>query len=202
MTCTGDTSAFYERNADDYAAATVGLDMNSDYARFIARVRPGGQILDAGSGSGRDTLAFLQRGYRVVAFDASTAMAELSSRLTGQTTAVRTFSDIDDEGRFDGVWASASLLHVSGHKLDDAWDRLVRALAAGGAIYASFKLGDGDTVAEDGRRFHLLSERRLAAMVERHRLVDADVAISVSVAGRSSDTWLSVVAGKASPVAA
>ncbi len=195
MTCTGGTSSFYERDADDYAAATMGLDMSLDYARFIPRVRPGGLILDAGSGSGRDTLAFLERGYPVVAFDASAAMAELSSRLTGQPTAVRTFSDIDDPGCFDGVWASASLLHVSGRKLDDAWDRLVLALAEGGTIYASFKLGEGDRVAADGRCFHLLTERRLTSMVERHCLIDVDIATSLSVAGRPGDTWLSVVAG-------
>lgn len=196
MTGPVDTAAFYEREADSYAAATISLDMAVDYARFIPRVRSGGLILDAGSGSGRDTLAFLDRGFQVVAFDASPAMAAISSRLTGQPTAVRTFSDVDDRARFDGVWASASLLHVSGFELDHAWDRLVKALDVGGTIYASFKLGEGEAVGADGRRFHLLSERRMATMIERHGLADLDIAISGSVAGRIADTWLSVVAGK------
>ncbi|TPG15783.1 class I SAM-dependent methyltransferase [Sphingomonas koreensis] len=190
------TAAFYDREADSYAAATVGLDMSADYARFLSRIRPGGWILDAGSGSGRDTLAFLDRGFEVSAFDASPSMAACSSRLTGRTTLVRTFSDVDERDCYDGIWASASLLHVPDLELDDAWDRLVHALRVGGTIYASFKLGEGDAVAADGRLFHLLSERRLFAMVERHALIDVDVAISASMAGRRGDTWLSVVAGR------
>lgn len=199
MTAPSETTDFYEREAESYVAATVGLDMSADYGRFLPRVRPGGLILDAGSGSGRDTLAFLERGFRVLAFDASPAVAALSSRLTGQSTSIRTFSDIDERERFDGVWASASLLHVCRPELDGAWDRLVRSLAAGGTIYASFKLGEGEALGADGRRFHLLSERQMSTMVERHSLVDVDVAISVSVAGRPGDTWLSVVGGKPLP---
>ncbi len=190
------TGTFYDREADSYAAATVGLDMSADYARFLPRVRPGGRILDAGSGSGRDTLAFLNRGFEVCAFDASPSMAALSSRLTARMTLVRTFSDIDERDRYDGIWASASLLHVPEFELDDAWDRLVQALGASGTIYASFKLGEGDAVGADGRFSHLLSEQRMFTLVERHALIDIDVAISESMAGRQGDTWLSVVAGK------
>src|SRR3712207_7267921 len=47
--------------------------------RFLRRVRPGGRILDAGCGTGRDALAFVQRGFEVVAFDASAEMVDRKS---------------------------------------------------------------------------------------------------------------------------
>lgn len=191
------TAAFYDREADAYAAATLALDMSADYARFLPRLPRGGDILDAGSGSGRDSLAFLDRGYSVTAFDASPALAALSSVLTGTTTMVRIFAQVDEEHCYDGVWASASLLHVPDAELDDAWDRLVRALRVGGSIYASFKLGGGKAVGADGRRFHLLDQRRLAGIAARHGLLDMDLVVSPSVAGRP-DQWLSVVATKPS----
>lgn len=196
------TAAFYDREADSYAAATEGLDMSAEYARFLSRVRPSGRILDAGSGSGRDTLAFLNRGFEVSAFDASPSMAACSSRLTDRTTLVRTFLEVDERDCYDGIWASASLVHVLEPELDDAWDRLVQALCAGGTIYASFKLGEGDAVGADGRLFHLVSKRRLFAMVMRHALINVDVATSASIAGRQGDTWLSVVAERPGLLAA
>jgi ubiquinone/menaquinone biosynthesis C-methylase UbiE len=57
--------------------------MDALYEPFLSRVRPGGHVLDAGCGSGRDALAFLRRGYHVTAIDASPAMAGLASSVIG-----------------------------------------------------------------------------------------------------------------------
>ena|SRR5205807_552927 len=66
-----DTVTYYERHADSFLSATVHVDLGSLYEPFLALVPEGGLILDAGCGSGRDSRAFLERGYRVRAFDAS-----------------------------------------------------------------------------------------------------------------------------------
>jgi ubiquinone/menaquinone biosynthesis C-methylase UbiE len=62
---------------------TAGLDLEPLYQRFLRHVRPGGRILDAGCGPGRDALAFADRGYEVVAFDASEAMVRLARERVG-----------------------------------------------------------------------------------------------------------------------
>jgi 2-polyprenyl-3-methyl-5-hydroxy-6-metoxy-1,4-benzoquinol methylase len=69
---------------------------------------PGGRILDAGCGSGRDSLHFLQHGHEVEAFDASAEMCQLASSLIGRTVLQKTFEDVDSVSDFDGVLANTS----------------------------------------------------------------------------------------------
>lgn len=73
----------YRHHAQAYATATRSVDMAPLYARFLPHVPAGGLILDVGCGSGRDALAFAQRGYRVTAFDASPEVARLAAQHTG-----------------------------------------------------------------------------------------------------------------------
>ena len=53
---------YYDTHAAAFFTETRDVDMEPLYARFLAYVQPGGRLLDAGCGSGRDTRAFLERG--------------------------------------------------------------------------------------------------------------------------------------------
>ena len=64
-------SDYYDDHASEFIADTLSVDMEEVYKPFLSRVPPGGRILDAGCGSGRDTLAFHNKGYDVVSMDAS-----------------------------------------------------------------------------------------------------------------------------------
>jgi len=145
---------YYELHADDYAKSTFGLDMSSIYERFFANILPGAHIADAGCGSGRDTKLFLQRGYRVTAFDASAQMARVASIHTGQKCSVLRFQDVQFEQEFDAIWACASLLHVPKRDMRDVLRRFLTALKPGGVIYASFIEGEGERIAADGRLYN------------------------------------------------
>lgn len=128
-------TAFYDQRAASYAAASHDMDLRPLYARFLPHVRPGGLILDAGCGSGRDALAFRQAGFRVEAFDASPQMARQAALLLGQEVPVLCFEDVAWQERFDGIWACASLLHVAPADLPDVLRRLQRALRPGGVMF-------------------------------------------------------------------
>ncbi|PKL99061.1 MAG: SAM-dependent methyltransferase, partial [Gammaproteobacteria bacterium HGW-Gammaproteobacteria-7] len=69
---------YYDRHAITFIATTRDVDMSDARERFQAavpaRAEGPARILDAGSGSGRDALAFRGLGYDVKAFDASPAM--------------------------------------------------------------------------------------------------------------------------------
>ncbi len=160
------TEEYYEKNALHYFNVTVKADLSALREHFLKYVGLGGRILDAGSGSGRDTLAFLKRGYAVETFDSSPALAELSSRLTGIRTRVMRFEELEEVERYDGIWACAALLHVPEKNLADVMARLTRALKRGDALYLSFKLGPGERIAEDGRFFTDMDEPRLRQMIE------------------------------------
>lgn len=119
-----DSVAYYEANAQRFFAETVGVDMSELRERFLTAIPAGGSILDAGCGSGRDSKAFLDRGFRVTAFDASAEMARLASDHIHQPVAVRRFEEVDEQDVYDGVWACASLLHLPEAQLRTALARL------------------------------------------------------------------------------
>ena len=160
------TLGYYEVNADNYFRVTHDADLSSIYQRFLCKLPKGGRILDAGSGSGRDTAAFIRRGYLVEAFDLSPALCELSTEFTGIQASVRRFQEVDEKEEFDGVWACASLLHVPEAELGEVTNRLVRALKTKGVLYMSFKYGAGERVAEDGRFFVDMTEDRIHDLVQ------------------------------------
>jgi SAM-dependent methyltransferase len=86
--CVDSTISYYESHAAAYAQKTLPVDMAKIYERFLKYLPPGARILDAGSGSGRDSREFLARGYEVDAFDASPTLAALSTQLTGASTKI------------------------------------------------------------------------------------------------------------------
>ena len=78
-----ETIQYYNRQAEEFCAGTFSADMSRNRDRFLAYLQPGSAILDAGCGSGRDTLAFLSAGYQVDAFDASDEICRIASQKTG-----------------------------------------------------------------------------------------------------------------------
>ena len=161
------TVSFYNNQAENFIRRTVNVDMQSYYESFLALVRPGGKILDAGCGSGRDSLYFQQHGYEVTAIDASTEMVKHTSTLIGRPVLLMRFHEVDFREEFDGVWASASLLHVPKAEIDGVIERLSRALVPGGIFYLSFKYGEREEI-RHGRLFSDYTEESLAEMLNQH----------------------------------
>jgi superfamily II DNA or RNA helicase/HKD family nuclease/2-polyprenyl-3-methyl-5-hydroxy-6-metoxy-1,4-benzoquinol methylase len=151
---------YYEDRAASFFATTVSVDMSSLRSKFLAHVRAGGHILDAGCGSGRDAKAFAQQGFQVTAFDASPALAHLAAEHCGFVVHVRTFDDVDEVEVYDGIWCCASLLHVPAAGMPLTLRALWRALRPGGALYISFKHGEGER-AKDGRSFTDADEEKI-----------------------------------------
>jgi len=166
--------SYYDKNAANYVKSTQEVDMSALYKRFIRYLPKGGRILDVGSGSGRDTLAFLKRGHSVEAFDASPMLAKLSSQITGIETKVMRFEELKEVEKYDGIWACASLLHVREKDLPIIVSQLARALRVGGAIYMSFKLGPGERISMDGRFFTDMDEARLSLLIKCEPMLDLE----------------------------
>lgn len=160
---------YYDSNANAFIATTRYVDMSDARDRFLAAVpaRADGpaRILDAGSGSGRDALAFRVSGYDVKAFDASPAMVAATQAHAAVETRLMRFEDFAWEHSFEGIWACASLLHVAVVDLPGVIDRLSAHLVLDGALYLSFKRGTGER-AKGGRRFTDITAESLLALLD------------------------------------
>ena len=160
------TAFYYEDHAKEYAALTVKADISPAYDRFLAYLPAGAAILDAGCGSGRDSLCFMKKGYAVTMLDASEGMCNCAEELTGRKALCMGFHEIEFADRFDGIWACASLLHVSEKELENVLAIFHRALKRDGVLYASWKYGEAERC--DGERFYCdMTEEKLRRVLAR-----------------------------------
>ena len=188
---------YYDKNARDYYEATVNADMSDACDRFLSYVKQGGRILDAGCGSGRDSLYFIQRGFDLVSIDGSQEMVEFSSRLTGQKTLQMKFEEIDFRNEFDGVWACASLLHVPKSEIQNVLRKLVISLKTDGILYLSFKYGNHE-ILRDQRLFNSYDKDGLLELLQSAPELEL---ISIWETkdvrpGRGDESWINCVSRK------
>lgn len=160
---------FYDANAEQFLTDTRHVDMSALLERFIDELPEAPadtvRILDAGTGSGRDARAFHHAGYQVAAFDASPAMVKAATEFAGLPVQHMRFEDFSWEHPFEGIWACASLLHVTRRDLPSVMRRLANHLVTDGILYASFKLGFGDRQ-KDGRHFTDMTEESFSALLD------------------------------------
>ena len=146
------TIDYYNRNAARYFNETVHADVSEIRDRFAQMLPPGGTILDLGCGSGRDSKAFIEQGFRVVAVDGSEELCKLAEEYIQQPVVCSDFLDYKPEETFDGIWACASLLHLTEEECHIVVDRLSKNLKPGGCFYMSFKMGEFEGE-RDGRYY-------------------------------------------------
>lgn len=164
---TSDTTRYYNQNAEKYVEETLDLDLGVLYAPFLTHIPSKGKILDAGCGSGRDTLYFREKGFTVVPFDSSSEMVRIASEITGDTVLLMSFQELEYRDEFDGIWACSSLLHVPKAEMDDVMERISRALKTGGILYSSFKYGDGEIIS-GSRLFSNYTEDSFSLLIKNH----------------------------------
>ena len=105
------TLDYYNQNAAAFIAGTVSVDFKETQDKFIDALC-GKKILDFGCGSGRDTKYFIEAGLDVVATDGSEEMCKCASEYTGIHVQKMLFQELDENERYNGIWACSSILHL------------------------------------------------------------------------------------------
>ena len=160
-----DTIKYYEKEYETFISETIDADTEVLRRRFLRLIPDNGDILDLGCGSGRDTKAFIDAGYRVSAIDGSEEICHAASEYTGIDVKCMDFFDIKAVEAYDGIWACASVLHVEKSRIPKLLEVLYRALKKGGILYLSFKYGDHDGF-RDGRHFTDLNENGFSELLD------------------------------------
>jgi SAM-dependent methyltransferase len=161
-----ETLAFYDREAKSYAARPRP-ERNKRLEAFLSELARGAKILELGSGDGRDCEAMLRAGFDVTPSDGSAGLAREAEKRLGRAVKILRFEELDEHAAYDGVWASACLLHVPAERLGDVLSNIHTALRSGGRFYASYKMGDGGDRDDLGRYYNFPSREKLAAIYER-----------------------------------
>lgn len=194
---TDKTTAYYDEHAGAFARETANADVSGILGEFIAVLPRGASVLDWGCGTGRDSRAMADAGLAVTSTDASSAMCAKAKELFGIDARRERFEELAAESAYDGIWACASLLHVSRADLPSLLQKAKRALRPNGVLYASFKYGNYEGM-RGGRWYTDLDEGALAGLVEKD-FETVRLWISDDVRpGRGSEKWLNCLLRKRS----
>ena len=188
------TLEYYDQNAEQFFKTTAEVDFTGTQDRFLRYLEPGSRILDLGCGSGRDARYFLEKGYQVDATDGSAEICRLASEYTGIPVRQMLFNELDAEEEYDGIWACASILHLSEDELRDVMHRIGTALKEGGIFYTSFKYGDfaGERNGRYFRDFTEESFREFLTDFHEFRMTDQWITSDVRP-NRGEEKWLNVL---------
>lgn len=187
------TIDYYNKHAEEFTASTFEVDMESLYQPFLAELPGGTRILDVGCGSGRDTLAFKNKGYYVDAIDYSEELVKKATRLTGIPVKLESFYEIDADEAYDGIWACASLLHCERSRLKEVIGKLLRVLKPNGVLYMSFKYGNNDREKE-GRQFTNLNEAQAEILLgQLENVQQIQQWITVDKRPERTEQWLNLL---------
>ena len=164
----------YQAQAADYAEATQQLPdvLGAAMDRFAGDLGEGARVLEVGSGAGRDAAELEQRGLRVRRTDIT---PEFVRMLRQQGHAADQLDPLHDDmsdpaGPYDGVWASASLLHVRREDLPAVLANLAGVTRPDGRFFLALKEGDGARFSRHGsisgpRHFTFWREEPLTAVL-------------------------------------
>ncbi len=191
------TIDYYNARAESFVADTVSVGFKEMRSRFTDKLPNKARILDFGCGSGRDTKAFLEQGYRVDAIDGSEKLCRIASEYTGIAVRHMYFQQLDEINGYDGIWACASILHLRSAELPDVLRRMMQALKENGIIYASFKYGDFEGE-KQGRYFTDMTEdafAKIVATVDGLHIEEQWVSRDVRP-GRGDEKWLNLILRK------
>ena len=136
------TLDYYNKNADIYAADTLGVAFHDLQDRFLNYLDSGSLILDFGCGAGRDSKYFTEKGFKVEAIDGSEELVNIARKETGLPVRRMFFEELNEIDRYDAVWACSSILHLNRDELKDVFAKMLKAVKPGGYIYTSFKYGE------------------------------------------------------------
>ncbi|MBI2651981.1 class I SAM-dependent methyltransferase [Candidatus Woesearchaeota archaeon] len=160
----------YNKQTDWHSSKFDGYDLSKFLLKFIHLLK-GKKVLDFGCGNGRDLESFYKKGLNVIGIDYSDELIKRARNRVKNVNILKmnfvtklSFKDKE----FDGIWASASLLHVPKKSLDKVLSELRRILNNRGVLFISVKEGKGERIIKDDYGY----EERFFSFFKKRELVN------------------------------
>jgi SAM-dependent methyltransferase len=137
----------YNRNAEGFREGTRDHDVSQNIQALLRHIRGSAPFtsLDFGCGPGRDLRAFNRLGHCAIGLDGAESFVAMARADSGCEVWHQDFLALDlPAGRFDGIFANASLFHVPRQELPRVLRQLHAALKPGGVLFSSNPRGGND----------------------------------------------------------
>jgi SAM-dependent methyltransferase len=141
------TLAHYNERAAEFRDGTRDHDVSQNIDALLRHIEgvPPFSILDFGCGPGRDLQRLVALGHRPVGLDGAERFVEMARAASGCEVWQQHFLALQlPAGRFDGVFANASLFHVPAQQLPRVLAELRATLKPRGVLFSSNPRGAND----------------------------------------------------------
>ena len=166
MTYDMKTLQVYETQSSDYLENVTKEHPSKTLKYFESNLPEKSYVLDYGCGPGLCAEYLANLGHSVIAFDASKNMLELVPKHERIKSYQATFDTFSENGIFDGIWASFSLLHAKRRDFPRLLTSIKRALKPDGLFSIGLKLGAGEKRDKLGRRYTFVSQNELDQLLK------------------------------------
>jgi SAM-dependent methyltransferase len=181
---------YYEKHHEAFIERTLHVDMQNLYSILEQRLSPGNKILDIGCGPGRDLKYFKKVGYVAIGLEPSTALSDFARQYSRCEVIQTTIQAFKSKEKFDAVWASASLLHLSPGELKLALKKIATFMHEDSVFYCSFKYG-GSELTRDGRYYNDLTLESFTYLMP-HTLEVISSQVTEQVRPELTQKWLNL----------
>lgn len=171
-------------------------NMEAIYQPFLERIPKKGIILDAGCGSGRDSLYFKKIGHLVIPMDTSEQICELAGEAIGQAVLFCRFQDVHFKLPFNGVWACGSLIHLESSELVHVLRHLYWYLRQGGTLYTAFHYGSFEGQREGEFYLDLEEQKATKIFTEAGYEIEKMWITGQEIRSGVNRKWLNILARK------
>lgn len=193
-----DLKKTYAKIAQGYEHSHQGDIDAKELEEFLTHMPKHSKVLDLGAGNGRDSRWFADHEVDVTMLDMSPEMLEIAAKKVPEATVVQgdmTEMSFENES-FDGVWARASLLHLTKEEGAKVVKKVFEILKNGGMFFCLLKEGAGEKEVVDAkygqeakRFFSFYTKEEAEKLLQQIGFINIESATKV---GKSGISWVQI----------